>query len=203
MKKDNVDTKKTADGSNKSMPSGHTQIRVQMTKTTELINDEESEEQPVKIIVHEKVLIQIPIAKIREYLVWLYEKTKAISFDAGIQIVWRNELDEEEREKVRILRNLYMGFKDGAVEPLIDIREMYAEILKNNKLNVIKTAMSWLHTKTGKTTFKEAYEKVKSIYCSGAEDLTDNDIRNMSLIEEIVCDFNLTTLSSWYKNTMG
>lgn len=71
--------------------------------------------------------ISIPVKKIKDALIFLKKQTKVSSFSDAMTLIYFKELSREESESISMLITLWRAWKDGEIEPPIDLENMYAE----------------------------------------------------------------------------
>jgi hypothetical protein len=71
--------------------------------------------------------ISIPVRKIKDALIFLKKQTKVSSFSDAMTLIYFKNLSREENESVSMLITLWRAWKDGEIEPTIDLESMYAE----------------------------------------------------------------------------
>ncbi|MBE0427622.1 MAG: hypothetical protein IBX72_13380 [Nitrospirae bacterium] len=70
--------------------------------------------------------ISIPVRKIKDALIFLKKQTKVSSFSDAMTLIYFKNLSREENESVSMLITLWRAWKDGEIEPTIDLESMYA-----------------------------------------------------------------------------
>ncbi|GEM_PF-4986017 len=66
---------------------------------------------------------------LRESLKWLYTITGAETCKDAISLAWFEVETEEEKKKLGLLRDFYLGQFDGKLQPSINFEELYAEVI--------------------------------------------------------------------------
>jgi hypothetical protein len=139
----------------------------------------------VKVWVFDNIHYSMSYEEVTDLLVWLYEMTGSPVIDTALYLIWRKELTDEEKEKVRKIRTLYLAFLDGKIEPIMDISKVYAALVENKLNSSVFEAMRWLYRKTGAEKLLDAYNRVVSY-----RDLNENEREYILLIEKLLFEYS-------------
>lgn len=72
--------------------------------------------------------IAVPFTKIRNALIFLKEQTKAEELDDAMSLVYYKDISKAEQANISLVVTLWRAWKDGEVEPLINIEELYKKL---------------------------------------------------------------------------
>lgn len=139
-----------------------------------------SDTETVKVWVFDSIHYSLSFDEILQLLHWLYEQTGSPVIDTALYLIWRKELGEKDKEKVRKIRTLYLAFLDGKITPTLNISEVYSSLVEAHYNSTVYDAMKWLYTKTGADTLLEAYNRIVSY------NLGDNERQYIMIIEDLL-----------------
>jgi len=73
--------------------------------------------------------ISIKYSNLEDLFVWLFKKTHAMTLRDAICLGWMDEqLSNEDKEKLKIVKKLYSACIDGVIKPKINIFCLYEDI---------------------------------------------------------------------------